>query len=158
MARKLKSDKLLFTGHAAARLRQRGDGLQRLGRRWRWRRYQRARIYFLIKQAHVGAARPGAAAGRDAHRLPHYRQPVVIWTGARRSSALALVAVLFGRADQRRDAWLGVGGFGVQPSELAKIAVIVFIAALLERRMHRIDDVAYALLPIGDRRSASSSG
>jgi cell division protein FtsW (lipid II flippase) len=37
----------------------------------------------------------------------------------------------------------------VQPSELAKLAAIFFIAALLERRMHRIDDVAYALLPIG---------
>ena len=37
----------------------------------------------------------------------------------------------------------------MQPSELAKLAAIFFIAALLERRMHRIDDVKYALLPIG---------
>src|SRR5204863_4853015 len=29
------------------------------------------------------------------------------------------------------------------------LVAIFFIAALLERRMHRIDDVAYALLPIG---------
>src|SRR6185503_3582389 len=35
-------------------------------------------------------------------------------------------------------------------SELAKLVVIVFIAALLERRMDRIDEPAYALLPIGD--------
>src|SRR5262249_45676386 len=40
------------------------------------------------------------------------------------------------------------GGIGVQPSELAKLVAIVFIAALLERRMHRIDDVKYALAPI----------
>ena len=44
--------------------------------------------------------------------------------------------------------WFGIGGIGVQPSELAKLAAIFFIAALLERRMHRIDDVGYALLPI----------
>jgi cell division protein FtsW len=37
----------------------------------------------------------------------------------------------------------------VQPSELAKLSAIFFIAALLERRMHRIDDIPYALVPIG---------
>jgi cell division protein FtsW len=44
--------------------------------------------------------------------------------------------------------WFGVGGIGVQPSELAKLVAVFFIAALLERRMHRIDDVGYALVPI----------
>ncbi len=44
--------------------------------------------------------------------------------------------------------WFGVGGFGIQPSELAKLAAIFFTAALLERRMHRIDEVRYSLLPI----------
>ena len=42
----------------------------------------------------------------------------------------------------------GVAGLGVQPSELAKLVAIFFIAALLERRMHRIDDVRYAVAPI----------
>jgi cell division protein FtsW len=37
----------------------------------------------------------------------------------------------------------------VQPSELAKIAVILCTAYFLERRMDRIDDVAYSLAPIG---------
>jgi cell division protein FtsW len=37
----------------------------------------------------------------------------------------------------------------VQPSELAKIVVIFFLAALLERRMDRIDEPTHALLPIG---------
>ena len=44
--------------------------------------------------------------------------------------------------------WFGVGGIGVQPSELAKLVAIFFIAALLERRMHRINEVSYSLLPI----------
>jgi len=44
--------------------------------------------------------------------------------------------------------WFGVGGIGVQPSELAKLVAIFFIAALLERRMHRIDEVTYSVLPI----------
>ena len=42
-----------------------------------------------------------------------------------------------------------LGPLGVQPSELAKIAIILFTAALLERRMDRIDELSYSLLPIG---------
>src|SRR5690606_27869342 len=41
-----------------------------------------------------------------------------------------------------------IGGLGIQPSELAKIVAILFIAALLEKRMHRINEIGYALLPI----------
>jgi cell division protein FtsW len=78
----------------------------------------------------------------------NYRQPVVIWTGLV-IVAVALVAVLFGRPIKGASRWLNVGGLGVQPSEMAKIMIIVFIAALLERRMDKIDEPSYALLPIG---------
>ena len=37
----------------------------------------------------------------------------------------------------------------MQPSELAKLSAIFFIAALLERRMDRIDEIPHALVPIG---------
>ena len=77
-----------------------------------------------------------------------YRQPVVIWTGLAIVVA-GLVAVLFGEARNGANRWLNFGSLGVQPSELAKIVVVVFIAALLERWMNRIDEPAYALLPIG---------
>src|SRR5882762_1058581 len=63
--------------------------------------------------------------------------------------AFALVAVYFRAPVNGARRWFGVGGIGMQPSELAKLAAIFFIAALLERRMHRIDDVGYAVLPIG---------
>jgi cell division protein FtsW len=59
------------------------------------------------------------------------------------------VAVFFRAPVNGARRWFGVGGIGVQPSELAKLAAIFFIAALLERRMHRIDDVPYTLVPIG---------
>jgi cell division protein FtsW len=78
----------------------------------------------------------------------NYRQPVVIWAGLGLVS-LGLVAVLFGHPINGATRWLGVGPLGVQPSELAKIVVIFFMAALLERRMDRIDEPTYALLPIG---------
>ena len=78
----------------------------------------------------------------------HYRQPVVIWTGLI-LVGVALVAVLFGRPVKGATRWLNMGGLGIQPSELAKIVVVIFIAALLERRMERIDEPSYALLPVG---------
>ena len=78
----------------------------------------------------------------------YYRQPVVIWTGLA-VVCLALVAVLFGREVNGARRWLNIGGLGIQPSELAKIVVIFFTAALLERRMERINEPAHALVPIG---------
>jgi cell division protein FtsW len=76
-----------------------------------------------------------------------YRQPVVIWTGLVLVTA-ALVAVLFAAPRNGATRWLIVGPLGIQPSEFAKIVVVMFVAALLERRMERIDELSYALLPI----------
>src|SRR5204862_2862881 len=78
----------------------------------------------------------------------HYREPAFIWT-CLALVVVALVAVLFSAPVNGARRWFGIGGIGVQPSELAKLAAIFFIAALLERRMHRINDVKYALAPIG---------
>jgi cell division protein FtsW len=77
----------------------------------------------------------------------NYRQPVVIWTGLA-VVGVALVVVLFGREIKGATRWLNFGGLGIQPSELAKLVLIIFIAALLERRMEKIDEPSQALLPI----------
>lgn len=78
----------------------------------------------------------------------NYRQPAVIWAGFI-VVTLALIAVLFSPPRNGATRWLAIGPLGIQPSELAKIVVIIFIAALLERRMDRIDEPSHALLPIG---------
>jgi len=77
-----------------------------------------------------------------------YREPVFIWS-CLGVVALALLAVLFSAPVNSARRWFGMAGIGVQPSEFAKLAAIIFIAAILERRRHRIDDVTYSLLPIG---------
>ena len=61
---------------------------------------------------------------------------------------LMLVAVLFSRPVNGTRRWFGLGGLGVQPSELAKLAIILFTALMLERRMHRINELTYSVLPI----------
>ena len=78
----------------------------------------------------------------------HFRKPLLIWS-CLGLVAVGLVAVLFSTPVNSARRWFSVGGLGIQPSELAKLAAIFFIAALLERRMHRIDEIGYALMPIG---------
>jgi len=146
MARKLKSDKLLFTAtvllvctsvvmvysaSAVIAMENQGDP-----------------YLYLFKQATWALL--GLALVPVMMRIDYrtYRQPAVIWTGLAVVS-IALVAVLFGHARNGANRWLGFGSLGVQPSELAKLVVILFIAALLERRMDRIDEPTHALLPIG---------
>src|SRR5439155_2894220 len=110
-------------------------------------RYGRASM-FLVKQgmwALLGVAML-AVVMRIDYRF--YREPAFIWTSLA-LVVVALVAVYFSTPVNGARRWFGLGGIGVQPSELAKLVAIFFIAALLERRMHRIDDVWYALLPIG---------
>lgn len=77
-----------------------------------------------------------------------YRNDKLIWA-LLGLAALMLVAVLFSRPINGTRRWVGIGGFGIQPSELAKMAAIFFTALILERRRHRINELGYALLPIG---------
>ncbi|MEM7322021.1 MAG: putative lipid II flippase FtsW [Actinomycetota bacterium] len=44
--------------------------------------------------------------------------------------------------------WLGVGSFAIQPSELAKLTLIVFIADLLARRERRMDRPELTVRPV----------
>lgn len=77
-----------------------------------------------------------------------YKKPIVIWGAL--GIVLVLLLAVFGFPkinDTRR--WISVRGFTLQPSEFAKLAAIFFTAALLERRMHRINELKYALLPVG---------
>jgi len=77
-----------------------------------------------------------------------YREPVFIWS-ALAIVTLCLIAVMFTPPVNNARRWFGVGGLGIQPSELAKLAAIFFIADMLERRMQRINELGYGLLPIG---------
>jgi cell division protein FtsW len=103
---------------------------------------------FLIKQgmwAALGLAVLGVVMRIDYRT---YREPVFIWS-CLGVVTVALVAVLFSPPVNNARRWFGIAGIGIQPSELSKLAAIFFIAALLERRMHRINEIKYALAPIG---------
>ena len=147
MARKLKSDKLLFTATlvlVCASLVMVYSASAVIGMEL----YHQRPAFFLFKQmtfAMVGLALMPILMKIDYR---HYRQPIVIWT-ALGLLIFALVAVLFGPRLNGARRWLGIAGLGVQPSEFAKLVVILYVAALMERRMDRINDLMYSLVPVG---------
>ncbi|HZR24208.1 MAG TPA: putative lipid II flippase FtsW [Vicinamibacterales bacterium] len=145
MARKLKSDKVLFittillVGLSVVMVYSASAPMA-------LERYGKA-TFFLVRQTMwsvLGLAMLGVVMRIDYRT---YREPVFIWT-CLAVVGFALVAVLFMPAVNNARRWFGIAGIGVQPSELAKLAAIFFIAALLERRMHRINEIQYALMPI----------
>jgi len=77
-----------------------------------------------------------------------YRNDKIIWALIA-VVGIMLLAVLFRGPINGTRRWFGIGGFGIQPSELAKLAAIMFTAMVLERRMQRINELSYSLLPIG---------
>ncbi len=145
MARKLKSDKWLFTATlvlvcASLVMVYSASAVIAM------ERFHKP-TYFLFKQATfalVGLVLMPVLMTLDYRR---YRQPAVIWT-ALAIIGFALVMVLTGPRINGARRWFGIAGVGVQPSEFAKIVVIFFVAAILERRMDRIDDMRYSLVPI----------
>jgi cell division protein FtsW len=145
MARKLKSDKVLFLATlllvgASVVMVYSASAVVAMDK------YSQPYL-FLIKQGMWAAL--GIAVLALVMRLDYrnYREPPFIWTSLA-VVFLALVAVLFMPPINHARRWFGIGGIGVQPSEIAKLVAIFFSAALLERRMHRINDVTYSLTPI----------
>ena len=145
MARKLKSDRILFLATillVAVSVVMVYSASAAIANE----RYGRAST-FLIKQGMWAVL--GLALLAVVMRIDYrtYREPVFIWTGLG-IVTVCLVLVLFSPPVNNARRWFSIGGLGVQPSELAKLAAIFFIAALLERRMHRINELGYSLLPI----------
>ena len=145
MARKLKSDKVLFLATlllvcASVVMVYSASAVLAMGR------FQQPPWFFLLKQviwAVIGIGLLGAAMRVDYRLL---RRPVVI-RSALAISVAALIVVFFGPAINGTRRWFSIGGVGIQPSELAKVAVIVFTAATLELRMEKMDRIR-ALAPV----------
>jgi cell division protein FtsW len=82
----------------------------------------------------VGAVAFLAAHGVKARAWQRLARPLMLLTGA------ALLAVLVaGRSAGGASRWLGSGSFQFQPGELAKLAVVLFAADVLERREGKRD-------------------
>jgi cell division protein FtsW len=146
MARTLKSDKVLFS----ATLLLVGLGVVMVysaSALLALERYQQP-YFFLAKQAAWAVVGLGVLAAAMHIDYRRYRDPTFLCVTLGFVS-LALIAVLFRAPVNNARRWFGIGGLGVQPSELAKLTTIFIIAALLERRGRQVDEVGCGVARIG---------
>lgn len=95
----------------------------------------------------------GIGAGIVTLRVDYHRwRAPLVTTGALVVTLVALACllvpsplVLVGNGSAR---WLRVGGLVIQPSEAAKLALVLFAASLLSRRLDRVASVRQTLLPL----------
>ena len=127
MARKLKSDAVLFSTTLL---------LLVIGMAWVYSASAvKAGASLVMKQGvfmALGLAGAFAAMKTDYRRLCNRR--VAIWVvGA--TTAVLVGVLLFGHTVGGGRRWIGWGGLGIQPSELAKLVAVFFVATVLERRL-----------------------
>ena len=102
--------------------------------------------HFLSRQtvwAVIGLSAMAAAMTIDYRRL---RRPGVVYTVVA-VTTLLLIAVLFMRPVNDTHRWLRLGPLSFQPAELAKLAMILFLAYHLERRGDRVNEFLPSLFP-----------
>jgi cell division protein FtsW len=102
---------------------------------------------FLVKQAvaaGLGLLLMACLMHLDYRRL---RSPAVIYAvlGA---AFLLLIGVLFSPQLNGTRRWFFVGGISVQPSELAKLALIPFLAYQIDKKEERVNELSF-LVPTG---------
>jgi len=76
-----------------------------------------------------------------------YRHPAVVFSALAIVVAL-MVLVFFLPSAANTHRWIQLAGFSMQPSELAKLALIFFLAAFLEKRKGKVNDLRFTLIPI----------
>jgi cell division protein FtsW len=146
MARTLKSDKWLFVATlllvgASVVMVYSASAVQAMTK------YHRP-YYFLFRQLAWGAIGFALLLGAMRVDYHHYKRPPLIWA-LLSAVIVGLLAVFFFGANNGARRWIVLAGVSMQPSEMAKLAAIFFASALLERRMQRINELTYALLPVG---------
>ncbi len=102
--------------------------------------------HFLVKQglwACLGVAVMLAVMRLDYRRL---RQPPVVYS-VLLVTTLMLIVVLFLPSVNDTKRWIRLGALSFQPAEAAKFAVVLFLAAHLERRAERVNEFLTSLFP-----------
>ncbi len=75
-----------------------------------------------------------------------YRHPLCVYGGLF-VCILLLVGVFLLDPNHNTHRWIRLGSLSFQPSELSKPALVIFMAALLEKEAHRVNDWRHTLLP-----------
>lgn len=102
--------------------------------------------HFVVKQglwACLGVSAMLAVMRIDYRRL---RQPAVVY-GVLGVTSLLLIGVLFLPEVNETRRWIRLGQLSFQPAELAKFALVLYLAYHLERRGERVNEFLTSLFP-----------
>ena len=61
---------------------------------------------------------------------------------------MLIVLLAAGQATNNAKSWFYIAGFGIQPSEFAKIVIILFTALFYQKNIKRLDNWKIALIPV----------
>ena len=101
---------------------------------------------FLVKQGIFALAGLAAMFGLMKLDYRKLNRPALVFTTLGVTS-LFLAAVFFLDRSHNTHRWIKLGFLSFQPSELAKPAIILFMAHFLESRLRSITDLRHTLLP-----------
>jgi cell division protein FtsW len=102
--------------------------------------------HYLVRQgvfAAVGLTLTWLAASFDYHRIRFLTYPILATTVL----LLLYVALGFGRTAGGASRWISVGPINVQPSEVAKVAIILWLSYSLSKKRDRIRTFSVGFLP-----------
>ena len=102
--------------------------------------------YFMLKQTLWGFAGVVAMLATMQIDYRKYRHPAFVYSSVA-ITTLLLVLVLFLDRSRNTHRWIKLGALSFQPSELAKPALILYLAYFLESRLRDIDDWRRTLIP-----------
>ena len=103
--------------------------------------------FFLKRQAAYAVGGPRRRSGRasriDYHRLYKLTYPVLAVVGR----LLVLCVVGFGHSGGGAARWLSIGPVHVQPAEMAKVALVIWLAYSLAKKAERVKTFTVGFLP-----------
>jgi len=70
------------------------------------------------------------------------------WLGVIIVSVVLVLLLVYGQAVNETVGWIGYKGFGIQPSELAKVLVIPFFATYYDAKKNKLNDLKTIMLPV----------
>jgi cell division protein FtsW len=144
MAQRLKTDWILFVtvlammSFGVLMLYSASSIMAQLDPRYGWS------WHFVLRQVEWAAVAVAVMMTLKKTNYRKFRNPAAAF-GAM-SVALMLLAVVY-FVDTAHHRWLRAGTFGVQPSELAKPALVIFLAFFVTWRARAINNPRYTLIP-----------
>ncbi len=103
-------------------------------------------LFYVRKQlTYLGISLPAmlVMSRFDYKRLEKLKTPALLI-----SIALLVLVLIFGKNLNGARRWLVIGGQSIQPSEVAKFGMMLYMCAFMSRRQHLMKDIVHGLVPM----------